>query len=102
MLNGKIDLSCCKNRAVNLLLLDKDENSIQFANTNDDGNFRLKSVNGNILEIKNDKLKLNFKRIKTIDVDLNEHFVTLERSVIPRKSKIKRLRKKEKLRVSDY
>ena len=102
MINGKIDLSCCENRVVTMELLDKDENFIQYAKTDDDGNFKLKSVNGNILEIKNNKLKLNYKRIKTIDVGLNERFVTIERSVIPSRSKIKRLRKKEKLRISDY
>ncbi len=99
---GKIDLSCCKNRAVNMELFDKDDNFIQFGTTDNYGNFNLKSINGNILEIKNDKLKLNFKRIKTIDVGLDERFVTIERSIIPSKSKIKRLRKKEKLRNSDY
>ena len=102
MLDGKIDLSCCENRAVTMELLDKDENFIQYAKTDNQGNFKLKSVNGNILEIKNNKLKLNFKRIKTIDAGLNERFTTIERSIIPSRSKIKRLRKKEKLRISDY
>jgi len=102
ILNGKIDLSCCKNREVKMILLDKDDNFIQFASTDNQGNFSLKSINGNILEIKNDKLKLNFKRIKIIDVGLEERFVTIERSTKINKKKIKRLRKKEKLRIQNY
>lgn len=102
MVDGKINLSCCKNRPVNLELYDKDKNFIQFATTDNYGNFKFKSINGNILEIKNDKLKLNFKRIKTIDVGLDERMVTIERSEIPSRGKLKRLRKKEKLRVQKY
>jgi len=102
MVDGKIDLSCCKNRAVNMELFDKDDNFIQFATTDNNGNFKLKSINGNILEIKNNKVKLNFKRIKTIDVGLDERFVTIVRSKKPSQKKIKRLRKKEKLRIQDY
>jgi hypothetical protein len=102
LVDGKIDLSCCKNRSVNMELFDKDDNFIQYATTDNEGNFNLKSINGNILEIKNDKLKLNFKRIKTIDVGLDERIATIERSKIPSKNKIRRLRKKEKLRIQDY
>lgn len=102
MVDGKIDLSCCKNRAVNIELYDKDDNFVQFATTDNNGNFKLKSINGNILEIKNNKIKLNFKKIKTIDVGLDERFVTVVRSKIQSHKKIKRLRKKEKLRIQPY
>ena len=50
---GKIDLSCCRNKPVNLEFLDKDGIVVQYARTNDLGHFKLQSVNGNILEIKN-------------------------------------------------
>ena len=98
---GKVDLSCCRNRPVNMEFFDKDGNFIQFASTDNYGNFKLQSINGNILEIKNKKIKFNFKKLKTIDVNLDERFATLERNIILNSNKINRLRKKEKLRVQD-
>ena len=98
---GKVDLSCCRNRPVNMEFFDKDGNFIQFARTDNYGNFKLQSINGNILEIKNKKIKFNFKKLKTIDVNLDERFATLERNNILSSNKINRLRKKEKLRVQD-
>ena len=91
---GKVDLSCCRNRPVNMEFFDKDGNFIQFASTDNYGNFKLQSINGNILEIKNKKIKFNFKKLKTIDVNL-------KRNKILSSNKINRLRKKEKLRVQD-
>lgn len=99
--HGKINLNCCRKRPVNIELLDKDKNYIQFTSSDDDGNFKLKSINGNILEIKNKKIKFNFKTIKTIDVVLDERFATLERNKVLSAKKIKRLRKKEKNRTQN-
>ena len=98
---GTIDLSCCRNRPVNMEFFDKKGNFIQFSRTDNSGIFKLKSINGNILEIKNKKIKFNFKKLKTIDVNLDERFATLERNVILSSNKINRLRKKEKLRIQD-
>ena len=98
---GKVDLSCCRNRPVNMEFFDKDGNFIQFASTDNYGNFKLQSINGNILEIKNKKIKFNFKKLKTIDVNLDERFANLKRNKILSSNKINRLRKKEKLRVQD-
>ena len=98
---GKVDLSCCRNRPVNMEFFDKDGNFIQFARTDNYGKFKLQSINGNILEIKNNKIKLNFKKIKTIDVNLKERFATLVPNKILSSNKINRLRKKERLRVQD-
>ncbi len=100
-LDGKIDLSCCRNRPLNLELYDKDDNLIQFARTEDDGVFKLKSINGNILEIKNNKIKFNFKKIKTIDVNLDERFASLERNKVLSREKIQRLRKREKTKIKN-
>lgn len=94
--DGKIDLTCCRKRPVNIELIDKDRNFVQFATTDEEGNFKLKSINGNILEIKNKKIKFNFKTIKTIDVVLDERFATIERIKVLSAKKIKRMRKKEK------
>lgn len=99
---GKIDLSCCRNKPVNLEFIDKDGIVVQYARTNDFGHFKLQSVNGNILEIKNNKIKFNFKKIKIIDINLSERFAVLERKKILSPKKIKRLRKKEKLRIQNY
>ena len=98
---GKVDLSCCRNRPVNMEFFDKDGNFIQFASTDNYGNFKLQSINGNILEIKNKKIKFNFKKLKTIDVNLDERFATLKRNIMLSSNKINRLRKKEKLRVQN-
>ena len=98
-LDGKIDLFCCRNRPLNLELYDKDDNLIQVARTESDGIFKLKSINGNILEIKNDKIKFNFKKIKTIDVNLDERFASLERNKSLSREKIQRMRKREKTKV---
>ena len=95
-IDGKIDLTCCRKRPVNIELIDKDKNFVQFTTTDENGNFKLKSINGNILEIKNKKIKFNFKTIKTIDVVLDERFATIERLKVLSAKKIKRLRKKEK------
>lgn len=101
-LMGRVDLSCCRNKPVNMELIDKDGNFIQYARTDNYGHFKLQSINGIILEIKNNKIKFNFKKLKTIDINLGERFATLERNVILSPNKIKKLRKKEKLRVQDY
>lgn len=100
-LDGNIDLTCCKNRPLNMELYDKDDNLIQFARTESNGSFKLKSINGNILEIKNNKIKFNFKKIKTIDVNLDERFASLERNKSLSREKIKRLRKREKSKLQN-
>ena len=94
-LDGKVDLSCCRNRPINMEFYDDDENLIQFSRTDSDGNFKLKSVNGNMMEIKNNKLKINFKKLKTIDENWDERYASLERKSIPSANKIKRLQNKE-------
>ena len=66
-LDGKVDLSCCRNRPINMEFYDDEDNLIQFSRTDEEGNFKLKSVNGNMLEIKNNKIKINFKWLKSID-----------------------------------
>ena len=99
---GKIDLSCCRNKPVNMEFFDKDDNFVQFASTDNSGNFRIQSINGNIMEIRNKKIKFNFKKLKTIDINLDERFAILERNIKLSSNKINRLRKKERLRVQDY
>lgn len=94
-LDGKVDLSCCRNKPINMEFYDDEENLIQFSRTDNEGNFKLKSVNGNMLEIKNNKIKINFKTLKTIDENWDERFATLERKSMPSQQQIQRLQKKE-------
>lgn len=94
-LDGKVDLSCCRNRPINMEFYDDEENLIQFSRTDEEGNFKLKSVNGNMLEIKNFKLKVNFKKLKTIDENWDERYAALERKSIPSENKLEKLQKKE-------
>lgn len=94
-LDGKVDLSCCRNQPINMEFYDDEENLIQFSRTDHEGNFKLKSVNGNMLEIRNNKIKINFKKLKTIDENWDERYASLERKSIPSENKIQRLQKKE-------
>ena len=94
-LDGKVDLSCCRNRPINMEFYDDRENLIQFSRTDENGNFKLKSINGNMLEIKNNKIKINFKKLKTIDENWDERYASLERKSIPSGNKLKRMQNKE-------
>ena len=100
-LDGKVDLSCCRNRPINMEFYDDEENLIQFSRTDEEGNFKLKSVNGNMLEIKNNKIKINFKKLKSIDENWDERYSSLERNTILSDKKIERLLKRE-LKESSY
>ena len=99
-LDGKVDLSCCRNSPINMEFYDDEENLIQFSRTDEDGNFKLKSVNGNMLEIKNNKIKINFKKLKSIDENWDERYASLERKSIPSEVKLERLQKKELKKTS--
>lgn len=94
-LDGYVNLSCCRNRPINMEFYDDDENLIQFSRTDELGNFKLKSINGNMMEIKNNKIKINFKKLKTIDENWDERYATLERESMPSENQIKRLQNKE-------
>lgn len=100
-LDGKVDLSCCRNKPINMEFYDDNGNLIQFSRTDDEGNFKLKSVNGNMLEIKNDKIKINFKKLKTIDENWDERYASLERNSIPSENKLERLQKRELRKIAD-
>lgn len=78
-LDGAVDLNCCRNKPINMEFYDLEDNLIQFSRTDEQGKFKLKSVNGKILEIRNNKIKVNFKKLKTIDENWDERYATLER-----------------------
>lgn len=99
-LDGKVDLSCCRNRPINMEFYDDEDNLIQFSRTDEEGNFKLKSVNGNMLEIKNNKIKINFKRLKSIDENWDERYASLERKSMPSEDKLERLQKRELKKTS--
>ncbi len=99
--DGNVNLSCCRNRPINMEFYDDQENLIQFSRTDEKGNFKLKSVNGNMMEIKNNKIKINFKRLKTIDENWDERYASLERKSKPNENKLERLQKKEIRKVEE-
>ena len=94
-LDGNVDLSCCRYRPINMEFYDEEGNLIQFSRTDDQGDFKLKSINGNMMEIKNNKIKINFKKLKTIDENWDERFATLERNSKPIEGQVSRMQKKE-------
>jgi len=91
---GTIDLSCCKNKPVKVEFLDKEDKPIHFLTTEEDGSFKAIGPNGGILEFDNYRLKINVKKIKVIDEELNEKFVVLKWLNKPSEKDLKRMRKK--------
>jgi len=78
-LKGKIDLSCCFNGDIVLEFYDENDNLIQKAMSDAEGNFKIKSISGNMFEIKGNKIKFNFAKIKTFDQNADIRFAELKR-----------------------
>lgn len=66
-LRGKIDMSCCYPSPITLEFYDHKNNLIQLAKTDVSGNFKVKSINGNMMEISKGKIKFNFSKVVTFD-----------------------------------
>lgn len=64
---GKIDMSCCYPSPIAIKFYDSKGNLIQVAKTDDKGNFKVKSINGNIIEISKGRIKFNFSKLQTFD-----------------------------------
>jgi len=64
---GKIDMSCCYPSPITLEFYDIKNNLIQIAKTDKSGNFKIKSINGNMVEISKGRVKFNFSRVMTFD-----------------------------------
>ncbi len=75
---GKIDMSCCYQASISLEFYDDDYNLIQTTKTDEFGNFKLKSINGNLIEINHGKLKFNFTQLKSFDANADIRFATIE------------------------
>lgn len=75
---GKIDMSCCYQASISLEFYDSDMNLVQIAKTDEFGNFKLKSINGSIIELNKGKLKFNFTKLKTFDANGDVRFATIE------------------------
>lgn len=78
-LSGKVDLSCCFNGEMSLDFYDAEDNLVQKARTDALGNFKLKSINGNMFTIKGDKIKFNFTKIKTFDLNADIRYASVSR-----------------------
>ena len=93
-LKGKIDLSCCFNGSIVIEFYDLDDNLVQKATTDTDGNFKIKSINGNMFEIKGKKLKFNFAKIKTFDQNADIRFAEVKRIKRPLGSELETVQEK--------
>lgn len=93
-LKGKIDLSCCFNGSIVLEFYDTKDNLIQKAMTDAEGNFKIKSINGNMFEIKDNKFKFNFNKIKTFDQNADIRFAEVKRIKRPLGSELETVQEK--------
>lgn len=75
---GKIDMSCCYQASISLELYDEEGKLIQLAKTDEFGNFKLKSINGSLIEISTGKIKFNFTKLKSFDANADVRYATLE------------------------
>ena len=66
-LRGKIDMSCCYPSPITLEFYDEKNNLVQIAKTDKSGNFKIKSINGNMIEISKGRVKFNFSKVMTFD-----------------------------------
>ena len=66
-LRGKIDMSCCYPAPITLEFYDYHRNLIQIAKTDKFGNFKVKSINGNMMEISKGRIKFNFSKVVSFD-----------------------------------
>jgi hypothetical protein len=66
-LRGKIDMSCCYPAPITLEFYDHNRNLIQIAKTDKSGNFKVKSINGNMMEISKGRIKFNFSKVMSFD-----------------------------------
>ena len=66
-LRGKIDMSCCYPAPIALEFFDKNGKLIQIARTDINGNFKVKSINGNMAEISKGRIKFNFSKMSSFD-----------------------------------
>lgn len=75
---GKIDMSCCYESAIALEFYDQNDKLIQIGKTDDLGNFKVKSINGNLLEIRKGKMTFNFSKLKTFDGNADIRFAEID------------------------
>lgn len=66
-LRGKIDMSCCYPAPISLEFFDGNGKLIQIAQTDINGNFKVKSINGNMAEISKGRIKFNFSKMSSFD-----------------------------------
>ena len=71
---GKIDMSCCYPSPISIKFYDSKGNLTQIAKTDDKGNFKVKSINGNIIEISKGRIKFNFSKLLTFDGNADERY----------------------------
>ncbi len=77
-LRGKIDMSCCYEASISLEFYDEEDNLIQLAKTDEFGNFKLKGINGNLIEINQGKIKFKFTKLKSFDANADVRYSSIE------------------------
>ena len=75
---GKIDMSCCYESPISLEFYDQNDKLIQLGKTDELGNFKVKSINGNLLQIRKGKLTFNFSKLKTFDGNGDIRFTEID------------------------
>jgi hypothetical protein len=93
-LKGQIDLSCCFDGPMTIDFLDADDNLVQKASTDANGVFKIKSINGNLFVLKNNKLKFNFTKLKTFDQNADIRFAEVKRLKRPLESELETVQEK--------
>ncbi len=93
-LKGKIDLSCCFDGSISIDFLDADDNLVQKARTDADGVFKIKSINGNLFDMKDNKIKFNFTKLKTFDQNADVRFAEVKRLKRPLGSELETVQEK--------
>jgi len=93
-LKGQIDLSCCFDGPISIDFLDDNDNLVQKASTDADGVFKIKSINGNLFDIKDNKIKFNFTKLKTFDQNADLRYAEVKLLKRPLGSELKTVQEK--------
>lgn len=77
-LRGKIDMSCCYEAPMSIEFYDHNDKLIQIGKADEFGNFKIKSINGNLLEIRKGKMTFNFTKLKSFDGNGDIRYAEIE------------------------
>jgi len=93
-LEGTVDLKQTKNKPVTLEFQNSENVPVLFVTTDEEGMFTATSTNGKLMEFNDYKLKLNFDKIKSTDLELYSKYVIVKWLTRPSDKEMKKLRKR--------